>query len=284
MKTFFGILTLVVPLLLRADFVVQEPFVPTTAQPGKSLIVGPGYISYGASVTILKRDIQGKYLLIDYEGEEGWIPVDSVTYVDSVPADAFVDYHGAYVFEIPDTEIGPFFYLPFESPVHILEELPEQNRRWIKIRLITGKEGYLQRNTLQKKAYDISIPEMVEFSKNFLHINYLYGGTSSFGYDCSGFVQMLYRQGGISLPRNAADQAVDSRFDDIKAPQGGDLIFFKNKSGKVVHVGMMLDAKTFIHAFTKEEAWICGSCLADPRFENGHFYYGWFVRGLNLKS
>ncbi len=205
----------------------------------------------------------------------GWIHRDNLLEVKEDPnerANAFVDFRGAYVFGVTSTEWGPILALPFEAPVEVIEELPEQHRRWIKVKLLGGKEGFIQRSQLLFSKRKLSIEEMVSFSKQFLGSKYLWGGTSSFGYDCSGFVQMLYRQAGITIPRNARDQAVDGRFIDGSDPKAGDLVFFKNQDGKVVHVGMMINGEEFIHAFTKQEAWICVSRLDDERFLKGHFY------------
>lgn len=279
MNKFFALLVAFMPLFLWPLVVVQDSCVVTLEHPGGGLIVGPGYLRYGAEVAVLKKE--GDYSLVAFEGQEGWVDSEALLEVKSVVQDAVVGFHGAYVFSIPDTEEGPIFYLPFESPVKILEELPEQNRRWLAIELLSGEKVYIQKNTLQFEKKLLSLQEMVEFSKHFLNINYLWGGTTSWGYDCSGFVQMLYRQRGVHLPRNSSEQALDGRFNDVETAKEGDLVFFKNKTGKVVHVGMMIDEKNFIHSFTKEEAWITLSSLEDPRFINGHYYYGYFLRRID---
>jgi len=52
-----------------------------------------------------------------------------------------------------------------------------------------------------------TIPELIALSQRFLGLPYTWGGTSSFGYDCSGFTQMLCRRGGVLIPRDADVQA-----------------------------------------------------------------------------
>jgi hypothetical protein len=51
------------------------------------------------------------------------------------------------------------------------------------------------------------LEETLAFSKNFIGLPYTWGGTSSYGVDCSGFVQMLFKEMGVLLPRNSRDQA-----------------------------------------------------------------------------
>lgn len=85
--------------------------------------------------------------------------------------------------------------------------------------------------------------EPQRISKPFLGVPYLWGGTSDFGYDCSGFTQRLYRYSGIEIPRNSnwqRDAAEKVRSLDSARP--GDLIFFRG------HVGLHLGGKIMIHS------------------------------------
>ncbi|MBC7809132.1 MAG: C40 family peptidase [Akkermansiaceae bacterium] len=94
------------------------------------------------------------------------------------------------------------------------------------------------------------------FSQSFLGTPYLWGGSSSFGLDCSGFVQYCHQMVGITLRRDADIQRDDPRF--VSAPVAnvaeagrdllpGDLVFF-GKPDRITHVGMHLAGNTFIHS------------------------------------
>lgn len=86
----------------------------------------------------------------------------------------------------------------------------------------------------------------------FLNVPYLWGGRSIFGIDCSGFTQIVYKINGIKLPRDAYQQAkLGDVLDFIEEAQCGDLAFFENKEGKIIHVGIMLDEQKIIHAHGK---------------------------------
>lgn len=91
-----------------------------------------------------------------------------------------------------------------------------------------------------------------EFPKLIEHYNfapYLWGGRSAFGIDCSGLSGLFYAHFGISLPRDAWQQAEQGSVVDFHTEiVPGDLAFFDNEEGKITHVGIMIDAQTIIHA------------------------------------
>ena len=93
---------------------------------------------------------------------------------------------------------------------------------------------------------------MLEFSKRFLGLPYTWGGTSSFGYDCSGFAQMLCRRRGVPMPRDAQPQADWSGVAPVerKDLKPGDLLYFGSSAKKITHTGVYLGDGKFIDATT----------------------------------
>ena len=86
----------------------------------------------------------------------------------------------------------------------------------------------------------------------FINTPYLWGGRSVFGADCSGFVQTAFRYLNIALPRDAAHQAMKGEqvglLQEVKC---GDLAFFDDPEGNIIHVGMLLNESSIIHAYGK---------------------------------
>lgn len=90
---------------------------------------------------------------------------------------------------------------------------------------------------------------VVNYAKFYLHAPYLWGGKSLFGIDCSGFTQVVFKMLGRNLKRDAWQQAEQGEVVNfLQEAKVGDLAFFDNAEGKVVHVGIMLDEQHIIHA------------------------------------
>ena len=95
--------------------------------------------------------------------------------------------------------------------------------------------------------------KIIENAKIYINTPYLWGGRTPFGIDCSGLTQMVYRLNGISIPRDAYQQAeIGKEINSIKNSKKGDLAFFKNHlDNKITHVGIILENNQVIHASGK---------------------------------
>jgi gamma-D-glutamyl-L-lysine dipeptidyl-peptidase len=93
---------------------------------------------------------------------------------------------------------------------------------------------------------------IVNMAKTFINTPYLWGGRSVFGIDCSGFSQIIYKAHQLKLPRDAYQQAaLGETLSFLFEAQPGDLAFFENAEGRIIHVGIMLNAQEIIHAHGK---------------------------------
>ncbi len=114
---------------------------------------------------------------------------------------------------------------------------------------IDGKIGIYKgkRTTLLKLGTDAE--RLKQAAMQYLHAPYMWGGRSVAGIDCSGLSQMAYKLCGMPIPRDASQQANEGTLVDfLQNALCGDLAFFDNADGKIVHVGILLDEQTIIHA------------------------------------
>jgi cell wall-associated NlpC family hydrolase len=94
-----------------------------------------------------------------------------------------------------------------------------------------------------------SAKEILSTAYLFLNAPYLWGGKSPFGIDCSGFSQLVFKLNGYKLPRDAYQQVeLGHPLSFVEEAEAGDLAFFDNEEGRIVHVGILLNNEQIIHA------------------------------------
>jgi len=110
--------------------------------------------------------------------------------------------------------------------------------------------------TFEGDTFDTTVllPKVNLAENSYLYMNtpYLWGGRSPFGIDCSGFTQVIYKLNGFKLPRDASQQAeIGETLSFVEESESGDLAFFDNEEGNIIHVGIILSENRIIHASGK---------------------------------
>jgi cell wall-associated NlpC family hydrolase len=135
-----------------------------------------------------------------------------------------------------------------------LARLPVLARRgvFLRVDLPGRRSAWLRRAAAEPWPAAKSPPppaRLIAIGRTLLGTPYLWGGTTSRGYDCSGFALRLYEWAGIALPRDARDQAALGRdFDDPRAARPGDLLFFGPRGRPIGHVAIAIGAGRILHA------------------------------------
>lgn len=132
----------------------------------------------------------------------------------------------------------------------------------------TSRSDNTIRDTRSLEYNDDLASKIIETAKDYLGTNYVYGGTTPRGFDCSGYIGYIMEKHGINLPRTSAEQGTVGEHvnrDDLKP---GDLVFFDTDGGKnhISHVGMYIGNGNFIHASSGGDGEVRISSLSE------HFY------------
>jgi peptidoglycan endopeptidase LytE len=258
MKTWLHTLTISCAVVGAALFVGGHNEAHAATDSEVKVQVNDDLVNFTTAQPIMKEDTlyvpirplaeKAGYGLDWHEDKDGQIVVTfshegkSVT-LKTGEASALVNGKTVQLHQIPFTQAGST-YVPFrfvgESFGHILQ-WDDKNEI-----AILGEDGKYHAPAWYKPAkVESTASKIIETAKKYLGTRYVYGGESPNGFDCSGFVQYVYRQYGIELPRSAADMYTAGT--KVSNPEPGDLVFFKAGS-KVSHVGIYIGDGTYIDA------------------------------------
>ncbi|MBI2270546.1 MAG: C40 family peptidase [Bacteroidetes bacterium] len=134
-------------------------------------------------------------------------------------------------------------------PIVLGSQLPSLKGTELKIEdILYEYDGQTVKAGLAKKTR----ATIIQNAYLYLNAPYLWGGRSPFGIDCSGFTQMVLKLSGINILRDASQQVEGGQsIDFIDEARPGDLAFFDNDAGKIIHVGILLGNSQIIHASGK---------------------------------
>jgi cell wall-associated NlpC family hydrolase len=250
--------------------VVLQPVTNMHARPTEDAAVVSQAI-YGSNVGILEEK-DGWARIQTADEYTGWAPVKALLTGKPYAVQgkvAEVQSLFAHVYrEASVTRHAPLISIPFEAKLEVVAE-PQGEARWFQVRLPDDRAGWVQAGDVSTNPKKLTIPEMLDFSRRFMGLPYTWGGTSSFGYDCSGFIQMLERRRGVAMPRDAQPQAewpgaapVEHK-EDLKP---GDLLYFGNTAKKITHTGVYMGSGKFINATTHETPMVRIDDLNDPHW------------------
>ncbi|MGH9496083.1 MAG: NlpC/P60 family protein [Candidatus Sulfotelmatobacter sp.] len=238
---------------------------------------------YGSDVMLLVA--RGEWSRIQTSDHyKGWVPSRHVRtvltgngYATAGPT-VEVESLFANIYSEPDiTKHKPVITVPFETKLEIAPEAaaaaprsagvsksapksspkkttakPQDTEGWTHVRLPGQTLAWIQSSDVVADPKPLTIPESIELGKRFVGLPYLWGGRSSFGFDCSGFTQMLVRARGVTMPRDADQQAAWTGVAPVerKNLQAGDLLFFGSSAKKITHTAMYIGDGQFIQAAT----------------------------------
>ena len=193
-------------------------------------------VLYGEHFKILEQRKSWSKIRLAFDTYEGW--VDNKQYLEILK--------------------NEFDALQKESPKlssDIVEFITDENNELYTIPLGSSLNGLkLLNHTHDGHTTENINPKDHIIKTAFIYLNspYLWGGKTPFGIDCSGFTQMVYKLNGYNLLRDASQQAMQGEaLSFIEESEPGDLAFFDNSEGDIVHVGIIMKDNYIIHAHGK---------------------------------
>ena len=236
-------------------------------------------LNKGIAVAVLDNSIDGWYK-ISYNGNSGYVSAD---YMVIDKDNVFTTYgrtngDGINVRSAASTD-GEILDSVNSGTIVTVNGFEDG---WYKVTCKYGTEGYIRSDFLDLTSSNSSASGAAELAKQYLGTRYVYGGSSSSGFDCSGFTMHIYKQLGYSLPHSATSQwqsGIGTRVSSIGELQSGDLVFFNDPSrnaGKACsHAGIYVGGGQFIHASSSKNGVIYSSLTSG-------YYNTYFVGGIHV--
>lgn len=194
---------------------------------------------FGEAVELISNHGEWVEIICSYDGYAGFCMRNQLTEVDAVIATQS---------QVPLVNTWSGIIQVNEAPMHVpfgsaLPGLQNGESTWGSYRIRSTSK------LVMEGAYVFDEESIRAVGFQFLNTAYLWGGRSVFGADCSGFTQVVMRFFGKHLPRDAAHQSLlgeDVGF--LQEARCGDLAFFDNEEGKIIHVGMLLNDREILHS------------------------------------
>ena len=188
---------------------------------------------FGDTFVVKQKGDKWSLIVMDYDGYEGWIDTKQIYFIQEQ------DYNQVKAWDIrPASLVTSAVVDGMELLLPMGCSLPSA--------AVSGVPGLEIEHGVAHNRVGLSL---LDIASKWLGVPYLWGGKTCMGVDCSGFTQTVFRTCGIPLLRDASQQATQGvAIADLADAQPGDLCFFHNDSGRIIHVGIYMGNGRIIHA------------------------------------
>lgn len=179
---------------------------------------------------------------------------DVAAWVRSLDADGRMGLHGRTLTQLLRGEPVDVLTEPADGWVEVAapwQPAPEHDdgyHGWVRATHLVDPGHSLRAEVAPPAACAADRRVVLDEARRFLGLQYVWGGMSPWGLDCSGLVHFAYRRAGVVVPRDAYAQHAAATAVPLGQEQPGDLYFFAREDGYVFHVGLVTDVGHMLHA------------------------------------
>lgn len=201
-------------------------------------------ILFGETFQIIEENKDWTNIKVISDSYVGWINSNCITKLETEEYN-FINNSTTYISKnligkIRNTGSKLFINIPFGST------LPNFDHNTNSFTIKNSKYELINNSDTFKET------SVIDYSLMFINAPYLWGGKNPFGIDCSGLSQIIYKALGHNIPRDANQQVnLGKTINFISDVIPGDLAFFDNEDGDIVHVGIILEKNKIIHSSIK---------------------------------
>ena len=225
--------------------ICDQAIVPVRLQPGDQQEM-VNQLLFG-DLVVVKGSVKDWILIETFDDQyEGWIDCKQIVKIDKKSFNELIVTNRHYSLELATRLVAE------DDTTQVLFCLGSQLPYFQNNRFRLNDRNFVFEGKTKLTSEVSKNPEIINIAKKYLETPYLWGGRSPFGIDCSGFIQIVYKICGIFLPRDSSQQVDHGEtVNFIHEALSGDLAFFGNEEGDIVHVGILLDNQNIIHASGK---------------------------------
>lgn len=208
---------------------------------------------YGTKATIIS--VQDQWAEVQVHGQPGhdgsptypgWLPCAQLSFLDNDHAfNLVVIASKTSIYDNPECQ-SPTLEVSYNTQLPVAAEQDQAFQ-------VYTPDGLKWVEKSAVSFIDAEVPSgetIIKEARRFIGLDYLWGGMSAYGFDCSGFVHTIYKRYGVTIPRDAGDQFKSGTAISKEGLKPGDLVFFAHEKGKgdLHHVGFYAGDGMLLHS------------------------------------
>lgn len=194
---------------------------------------------FGETARVMEEEKEWLHVSCDWDGYEGWVHSRQVHHLEDQEYQRLLELEKKVLLNMV-LPVSPSGILVRGSTLYPSGTIP-----------VAGSSDSEQKPLDERAGRE----QIVSWAMEYLGTPYLWGGRTPFGIDCSGLTQLVFKLSGVRLERDTGQQVLQGEPVHLLADAlPGDLCFFDDEEGKIVHTGIIIPGEKILHASGKVRA------------------------------